>query len=227
MRRSPLLAVLLTLAASPAFAQDDDDMESVSLKGGSRISLQGGGRFAFNNTFYDSYYGRNPGLERAPRSLGAPLGIATFAYSATDSIEVGIDLFGSLQQLELTGQPRLTAASYGAMVGLRYQGWVDLGPHGTVPFLSTLTGPLLASTRFEGQKARETLVQAWALGAGATMRLTPRWGLCAEYRFMFARAFVGQSDQRFSTFNLGGNWLSLGVTYTFPKEPSSPFERPF
>ncbi|MDY7227907.1 hypothetical protein [Hyalangium rubrum] len=226
MPRGSFLSLLFTLAASTALAQDEDGS---ALKGGSRISVQVGGRFAFNNTFYDSYYARpeNAGVARAAPSRFGPLVVGTFAYSITDSLELGIDLFGTLQQFDLTNQPRLTTTSYGALLGMRYQAWWDLGPHGTVPFLGVLTGPMLASTKFDGGKVRETLSQTWAVATGATLRLSPTWGLCVEYRHVFARAAVGQPDQRFSSLNAGGSWVSLGVTYNFPHQPSNPLERPF
>jgi hypothetical protein len=201
----------------------------MSLEGGSRISLQGGWRYAHNDTFYSGYYSKpeNAGVEPAAFIRGGPMVTATFAYSLKDSMEIGIDLFGTTQKMELTGLPRLTTASYGALIGLRYQTWLDLGPHGTVPFLGVLTGPLVAAAAFEGQKARETISQAWAGAAGATMMLTPEWGLCLEYRFVLARGGVGTPEQRLGSFNAGGNWLGLGITYAFAKQPTSPFDRPF
>jgi hypothetical protein len=227
MRRSYLLTLLVTLAASIAAAQDDS--VAPALDGVGRISLQGGWRFVSNSTFYESYYSRpeNAALERAPASNGGPLVAGSFAYGVTDLVEVGIDLFATAERLQLTGQPRLTTAAYGALLGLRFQGWLDIGPEGLVPFLGILTGPLLASAAFEGQPVRETLSQAWVGAMGATLRLTPTWGICAEYRLVFARGAVGRPEQRFGSFNAGGNWFALGVTYTFPREPSNPLDGPF
>lgn len=224
MRPSPLLTLLATLAALTASAQG-----GVSLEGGSRISVQGGWRYVRNATFYDTYYSLlgNEGLERAPQSHGGPLGVGTFAYSITDLIEVGIDLFALGEQPQLTGQPALTTWAYGALLGLRFQRWLDLGPQGTVPFLAVLTGPLLATATFKGDPPRETLSQAWALGAGATMHLTPQWGLTLEFRQVFARGAVGQKTERFGSFNAGGSWLTLGVNYSFPPDPGPATRSPF
>jgi hypothetical protein len=228
MRRSELLPLLLLLVAPAALAQDDSS--EASLEGGSRISFQGGWRMVQNNTFLDRYYSRpeNVGLERASVTRGGIVGAATFAYSIKDAAEIGIDLFAHTQKLQLTNQPSLTTASYGALIGLRSQTWLDLGPYGTVPSVGILTGPFVAAAAFDGQKARETLLQAWALTAGATMRLTPRWGVCLEYRFVLARGAVGTPEQRLGSFNAGGSWLTLGVTYTFAREVSAnPLSRPF
>ena len=209
MRRSELLPLLILLVASTASAQDDS---GTALEGGSRISVQGGWRYALNNTFYDNYYSQpgNVGLERASATRGGPMAAATFAYSIKDSVEMGIDLFATTQKMSLTNQPQLTTASYGALLGMRTQTWLDVGPHGTVPFVGLLTGPFVAAAAFEGQKARETLMQAWAIVAGGTMRLTPQWGVCLEYRFVLARGAVGTPEQRLGSFNEPAFKNSLG-----------------
>jgi opacity protein-like surface antigen len=227
MRRSELLPLFVLLAATTASAQDD--ASGMALEGGSRISIQGGWRYALNDTFYNNYYTQpgNVGLERAATPRGGVLGVATFAYSIKDSLEMGIDLFATTQKMSLTNQPSLKTASYGALLGMRTQTSLDLGPYGTVPFIGLMTGPFVAAAAFEGQKARETLMQAWALTAGATTRLTPQWGLCLEYRFVLARGGVGTPEQRLGSFNAGGSWLTVGVTYTFPREPTNPMSHPF
>jgi hypothetical protein len=224
MRPSPLLTLLVTLAALTASAQDSGP----SLEGGSRISVQGGWRYVSNGTFYDTYYAlpENAGLEQALRSHGGPLVVGSFAYSITDLVEVGIDLFGLVERPQLTGQLPLTTWAYGALLGLRFQGWLDLGPEGTVPFLGILTGPMLATATFQGKPPRETLSQAWAGAAGATMRLTPQWGLTVEFRQVFARGAVGLKDEKFGSFNAGGSWLTVGVNYSFPPDPG-PSRTPF
>jgi hypothetical protein len=225
MRPSPLLTLLATLAAFTASAQGGGP----SLEGGSRISVQGGWRYASNSTFYDNFYSQpgNESLERAPQSHGGPLVVGSFAYSITDLIEVGIDLFGLVERPQLTGQPQLTTLAYGALLGLRFQGWLDLGPEGTVPFLGILSGPMLASATFQGQPPRETLSQAWAGAAGATLRFSPHWGLTVEFRQVFARGAVGRTDQRFGSFNAGGSWLTIGVNYSFPPDPGPSVRAPF
>jgi hypothetical protein len=216
MRRALVLAA--GLCAPAAFA----DGEGPLLEDVGRITVQGGWRLVANNTFYDRYEARpeNGGLEPSPRSKGSPIGLATFAYGITDYLELGIDLFGTRERLQLTGQPRLTTISYGALLGLRLQGGLDVGSEGLVPFVGVLTGPLLASAGFEGQPAKETLTQAWGVTAGATLRLTPHWGLTAEYRLVWARGAVEAPGRYFGTFNAGGSWFGLGITYTFPPEPS-------
>ncbi len=225
MRPSPLLTLVATLAALTASAQDG----APSLEGVGRISIQGGWRYAANTTFYDHFYSlpESQGLVRASPSRGGPLAVGSFAYGISDLVEIGIDLFAHGQRLQLTGQPQLTTVGYGAMVGLRFRSWLDIGPDGMVPFLGLLTGPMLAAAAFEGQPIRETFSQAWAGTVGATFRLNPTWGISAEFRQVFARGAVGRIDQNFGSFNAGGSWLTVGVNYTFPKDFGPASRAPF
>ncbi|MFY2559511.1 outer membrane beta-barrel protein [Corallococcus terminator] len=229
-RLPPLLALLF---AAPAFAQEDDgDSVPSSMDGVGRITVQAGWRVTSNETFYESWYGApaNAGLSRARKTAGGPFGVATFAYSLSDLLELGIDVFGTGSRLYVTepgleGQApferRIDTLAYGAMLGLRFQTVLpEVGPYGLVPFLGLSTGPTLISSEREGEAVREKTTQAWAGVLGATWRLSPRWGLTAEYRFMFLRGPVGPEAAKLGSFNIGGNWMSLGVTYTFPPEPS-------
>ncbi|WP_375759241.1 hypothetical protein [Corallococcus exercitus] len=236
LRRLPLL---LALAAAPVLAQDEDsggENAPTNLDGVGRITVQAGYRLTSNGTLYDSWYGaKGPGegLTRAPESTGAPFGAATFAYAMSDLVEVGIDLFGTAQTLRLT-EPgddgsvsrKVSSVSYGVLIGLRFQGVLDVGPQGLVPFAGLLTGPTVISSTREGSALQEKVTQAWVGSLGATLRLSARWGITAEYRFTFLRGPVESPDAAkwpgpFS-FSHGGNWFALGVTYTFPPDPSRP-----
>lgn len=218
MYRSLFLSVAL-LSAPAALAQEDD--VNTTLEGVGRLTIQSGWRLTSNNTFYEGYYGPNAGLARGPTSPGGPLVVGSFAYGITDSLELGIDLFATGERLRLTDQPMLSTLTYGALVGLRFQTVLDLGPQGLIPFVGVLTGPTLAFSQFEGQPAQEIMTQAWAGTVGATMRLSERWGLTGEYRLSFVRGPVGAlGGRKFGSFNGGGNWFALGVTYVWPPEPS-------
>ncbi|WP_224240932.1 hypothetical protein [Hyalangium gracile] len=223
MRPSLLLTLIATFTAVTASAQDG----APALDGVGRISIQGGWRLVTNSTFYDRYYSQRPELERGPGSHGGPLVAGTFAYGMSELVELGIDLFVTGERLRLTDKPRLTTGAYGALLGLRFRGWLDIGPDGVVPFLGLLTGPLLAVAAFEGQPARETFSQAWAGTVGATFRLNPTWGISAEYRIVFARGAVGQQAENLGSFNAGGSWFSLGVNYTFPRDAGPSSRVPF
>ncbi|MCY1078978.1 hypothetical protein [Archangium lansingense] len=225
MRRLALLAVLF--AAGSAFAQDE---ELSPLNGVGRISVEAGWRHSSNGTFYDSFYAlpAYQGVQRSPESPGGPFLAGSFAYAVTDFIELGIDLFATGEQLQLTGAPTLTNITYGALVGVRFQTLLDiLTPEGVVPFIGLQTGPTLAYSTAEGVGSRELFTQAWAGTVGATFRFSAQWGLTAEYRLAFARGqSVFNNKPEFkglASYNAGGSWFALGVTYFFASDPIRPF----
>lgn len=225
MRRLLPLAVLL--ATGSASAQDE---ELLPLNGVGRISVQAGWRHSSNGTFYDSFYAlpAYQGVQRAPESPGGPFLAGSFAYSVTEFFELGIDLYATGEQLRLTGAPTITNVTYGALVGLRLQTLLDiLTPEGVVPFVGLQTGPSLAYSTAEGVGSRELFTQAWAGTVGATLRFSAQWGLTAEYRLAFARGqsvFNNKPEFRgLASYNAGGNWFALGVTYFFASDPIRPF----
>ncbi|QRO01693.1 hypothetical protein JRI60_23055 [Archangium violaceum] len=228
MRRFALLTALLATAS--ASAQE----EPMQLDGVGRISVQAGWRLTSNDTFYDSFYALPDyrGLENPARSSpGGPFLAGSFAYAASEFIELGIDLFATGEQLRLTGAPTLTNVTYGALVGVRFQTLLDfLTPEGVVPFIGIQSGPTLAYSLAEGVGRREVLTQAWVGSVGATFRFSSHWGLTAEYRLAFARgqsAFNTQAAFKdLASYNAGGNWFALGVTYLFSPEPDRPFSSP-
>ena len=235
LRRS--LPLLTLLAAAPAFAQEPEEVEEevpTSLDGVGRITVQGGWRLTSNETLYASWYGRseNAGLARAREVSGGPLAVGSFAYAMSDLVELGVDLFVTGGRLYLnepeTGERRIDVLSYGALIGLRFQTVLpEVGPYGLVPFAGFLTGPALISSKRQGEALQESTTQAWVGPLGAPWRLSPRWGVTAEYRLAFLRGPVGAPDParnnaRIGSFSVGGNWFALGVTYSFPPEPSRP-----
>ncbi len=213
--RSVLL--LVTLTASVAFAQYDEDEGPPKLEGTSRISVLGGWRYAPNFTFYNNYYfdQDNRNLQRSRGSIGGPLLTGSFAYSVTELIEVGIDLFATYERMELTNKPGLNAVTYGALVGLRFQKRFEIGPAGLIPSLGILAGPHIAAAFFDGGRSVENGGTGFGLTAGATLRLDPTWGVCFELRQIFAR---GEAED-VGFYNAGGSWLAVGVTYILPWEP--------
>jgi hypothetical protein len=230
MRRLVLLSVLL--AAASASAQGYEE-ELAPLNGVGRVSIQGGWRLSSNGTFYDSFYALPDyqGVARAPASPGGPFLAGSFGYAVTDAIELGIDLFATGEQLKLTGAPTLTNVTYGALVGLRFQTLLDfLTPEGVVPFVGFQTGPTLVYSQAEGVGKRELFTQAWAGTVGATFRFSAHWGFTAEYRLAFARgqsAFENRPElKNLASFNGGGNWFALGVTYMLAPDPIRPFSSP-
>jgi hypothetical protein len=239
MRGFVLLALLF--AAATASAQEESE-ELVPLNGVGRITVQGGVRLSSNTTFFDSFYAL-PGFECSQgcsrETPAGPFATATFGYSVTDFIEVGIDLFYTHQQLRLTNAPIHTNITYGALLGLRLQGLLEiLTPQGVVPFIGLETGPSLSYSLVEGVGRRESIVQPWVGTVGATVRLSAHWALTAEYRLAFARgqspyqnklppSGVGESPYKnLASYNAGGNWFALGVTYLLAPDPVRTFSMP-
>ncbi|WP_224366045.1 hypothetical protein [Hyalangium versicolor] len=226
MRR--VIPLLVTLMTSMASAQDDtegaipdgysdEDYEREAakrLEGTSRVSIIGGWRYAPNFTFYDNYYFKrdNRALERSRGAIGGPLLTGTFAYSVTELIEVGIDLFTTYERMELTNKPGLNAVTFGALVGLRFQKRLELGNRVVIPSVGALFGPIVAASYFDGGQSVERGQQALGFTGGATLKLSKQWGLCFELRYLFASGDV----KDVGPFNAGGTWLGVGMTYSFP-----------
>lgn len=225
MSHGSLLILLVTLGATTASAQYDEEKLSPELEGSSRFSLQTGWRYASNERFFDEYYSQeeNRNLNQAGGAIGGPLLTATFAYSISNLIELGIDLFATYERMRLTGQPGLNAVTYGALVGLRFQRRLEIGPEGLIPSVGVLMGPLLAASYFDGGRAVENLNQSFGTAVGATLRLNPKWGVCFEYRLIFAR---GEAEN-IGLYNAAGHWFSVGMTYAFPSEEYRPLSRHF
>jgi opacity protein-like surface antigen len=218
MRR--LLLLVLLFSAVGASAQDSGPS---ALDQTSRITVHGGWRLTSNETFYEGYYTLpgNEGLQRAPASPGGPFLGATFGYSATELVEVGIDVFATGERLQLTGTPPITTVTYGAMVGLRFQALLDvLTRNGVVPFVGIQSGPVLAFSTVEGVGVKEAFNQGWAGTVGVNFRLSAHWGIAADYRLVFARGgnpFAGRPGlTSLGSYNAGGSWFSLGVSFYFP-----------
>ena len=222
MRRCLLLA--LSLLSTSALAADD----LPTLDGAGRITIEAGWRLTTNQTFYDSFYAfpDYQGLSRAALSPGGPYLAGSFGYGVTQNIELGIDLFTTGEQLHLTNAPTLTNITYGALVGVRFQTALDvLAANGLVPFIGLSTGPTLSYSSAEGVGKRELSTQCFVGMVGATLRLSAQWGITAEYRLAFARgqaAFLNQDAFKgLASFNAGGNWIALGVTYLIAPSPNT------
>src|SRR6218665_405481 len=233
-RRLALLALLFT--AGEVSAQEEG---IVPLNGVGRISVEGGWRLSSNQTFYDSFYAL-PGYlcsqDCARGSPGGPFLAGSFGYSFMENIELSIDLFATGEQLKLTNAATLSNYTYGALVGLRFQTLLEvLTPQGVVPFVGLETGPTLVFSEAKDVGRKELLQQPWVGTVGATFRLSPRWGVTAEYRLAFARGQRPYNERKppdgvdenaykgLASYNAGGNWFAVGITYMFPPDPIRPF----
>ncbi|MDY7232146.1 hypothetical protein [Hyalangium rubrum] len=238
MSRNRLFLLLLHLVALPAFAEDkesseyedaseyeEEEAKNPSLEGSRRFSLQTGWRYTPNTRFFDNFYARqeNRGLTRAGGALGGPLLAGTFAYSPQNWLEVGFDLFFTYERMQLTKKPGLNAITFGAILGLRLQRRLELGSKEFIPFVGALVGPTFAGAYFDGGQSVENFAHAFGATAGGTLRLSSKWGLCVEYRLTYAK---GQAE-RLGTYDAGGSWLAVGLTYVFPTAQDRPLSRNF
>ncbi|MFZ5471771.1 MAG: hypothetical protein ACOZIN_20270 [Myxococcota bacterium] len=201
------VAALLLPAAAGAQAR--------RMEGVGRITAYPGWRLTPNDYFYDSASRAGHDPERP--SLGGPQVTGSFAYAATDEIEVGIDLFGGAETLRLSGMEPIGSTTYGGLIGVRLQK-PGLFFDALVPSFGVHTGPalILVSSR-SLERPHEVLTTAYAATAGFTVRLGERWGLSLEYKLLLARGMV----PHISGVNGGGHWLSVGFTTYFPSEPGS------
>ncbi len=93
-----------------------------------------------------------------------------------------------------------------------------------------IAGPTLAYSQGQGVGRKEVFTQTWAGTVGATFRFSAHWGLTAEYRLAFVRgqsAFnTNPAFKDLASYNAGGNWFALGLTYMLAPDPSRPFTPP-
>ncbi|QRK12832.1 hypothetical protein JQX13_24035 [Archangium violaceum] len=225
MCRNPLLLLLVLLTASTASAEYDEEEPPPMLESSSRFSLQTGWRYTPNTRFYDDYYSQpgNRNLERSGDAIGGPLLAATFAYSPMEWLELGADLFATYERMQLTRQPGLNAMTFGALVGLRFQKLLEIGPEGLVPSVGALMGPLFAASFFDGGGSVENTSMTIGGTVGATLRLSEKWGIVFEYRLLFAKGVAEEGG----VYDAVGNWFSVGMTYQLPSVPDRPMRKLF
>lgn len=207
-----LFGLLAALAACSASA------EAGSVKGQGRIALLGGWRLTPNDHFRGAAAASGFALVRS--SPGGPQATGAFAYAATSSIEVAIDLFAGYEELALEQAGELSSITYGGLLGVRFL-WPDALAEGLVPHLGLHAGPALVLTSNPALGATEVFTTGYAVSAGIGWRLGERLGVAAEYKLLLARGQVAGVG----SINGGGQWLSLGIVFFFP--PDEPGSEPF
>jgi opacity protein-like surface antigen len=185
-----------------------------SLDGMGRISLLPGWRYTPNDYFAGS--ASRAGFPVVGKSSGGgPQMTASFGYMTSDTVEVGIDLFGGYQALKLRDLGGLNSVSYGALVQARAV--FEVG--NLLPYLGAGLGPVFALvTENGGQDTTEKLVTGYSLGGGASYRLTERFALSLDARWLLARGVV----PGIGGINSGGLFAGMGLTWFLPGEPMRP-----
>lgn len=211
MKRAVLLITLLWASAASAGP----------LEGQGRVTLLGGWRITPNAAFYQRA-AQTFGLTQSG-GAGGPMLSATFAYSASDLFELGIDLFGSGERMTFTEANRFTTVTYGGWISLRMQLLAgSVGPvERLIPFIGAQGGPtLVLATGGPQSTFQEVFGQGYAATVGVT-GLSGKFGFTLEAKYVFAWG----SAAPVGTFSAGGIWAGLGFTWGFPpsgSEPSSP-----
>jgi hypothetical protein len=200
------LAAVATLLSCGARAQ--------SLEGMGRITVHPGWRYTPNDAFRTS--AAQAGHPLARPSRGGPQITGTFAYAATSSIEVTIDLFAGYETLRLEATEALTSVTYGALAGFR--AFALLGDDRWVLHAGLGLGPVLVYTS-GGPLPRPTerLVTGYAAVAGLSYRIGDAISVSGDARWLLARGLVSE----IGGINGGGAWAGLGLTWWIPSEPSS------
>ena len=183
-----------------------------SQEGAGRISILPGWRYTPNDAFAASAAAAGHPLT-APSRGGLQL-TGVFAYAASASIEVAIDLFAGWETLRLEAAEPVTSVTYGALAGFRFYALWD---ERWVPNFGLGLGPVLVYTS-GGPAARvtERVVTGYAAIAGVAYRLDPGLSLSAEARWLLARGAVPEVGG----VNGGGLWAGVGLTWWFAPDPS-------
>lgn len=202
------------LTVASAQAQVRSQGPSAILEGQPRVTVMGGWHLTVNDTFAKGAELLGHPLERP--SPGGPQGVAIFGYGVTSYLEVAIDLFISYEQFKLLDYEPINAVAYGALLGVRLH-QIDLLFKGFDPSIGISIGPALGFINSGSLETTETFSTAYAAHVGLGYRLSPRWAIQFEYRFMIARAAVADLP----SLSVGGNAFSLGVSFFFPQEKTS------
>jgi hypothetical protein len=183
-----------------------------SLEGAGRISVLPGWRYTPNDTFAASAAATDHPLTR-PSPGGLQL-TGVFAYAASASIEVAIDLFAGWETLRLEAAEPVTSVTYGALAGFRFYALWD---ERWAPNIGLGLGPVLVYTS-GGPAARTTerVVTGYAAIAGLAYRLDPGLSVSAEARWLLARGALPEVGG----VNGGGLWAGVGLTWWFAPDPS-------
>lgn len=190
----------LLLASTTAFAQ----------AGLGRVSLHAGYRYTPNDFFLNSARGQGYLVRQSP---GGPQFTGTFAYAATDSLELAIDLFAGYEALRVEGYDSIQSVSYGALVGGRlFHRFGAFTPNlgiGIGPTLVNVSGGPLGVPN-------ERVITGYAAVGGVNYRLGDTFGLGLDVRVLLGRGRLSEVGG----INAGGIWAGLGATWFIPPDVS-------
>ncbi len=208
VRRGVALALVLASAQASAVEPWDTGIDGVG-----RISVSGGWKLAGQDWFFRQ--SADQGHPTVTRGIGGPQGFASFGYGAIRWLEVSIDLFMGHDRFEIGGFNPINILTYGALVGARAT-FMDFLFPGFAPYVGVSLGPVLGYVwTGASNETFERLITGVAGVAGLSYRVTERFALFVDYRFLYARGVWVTSG-----LNVGGSFFSLGFTFYFPRSPS-------
>jgi hypothetical protein len=156
------------------------------------------------------------------QSPGGPQGGASFGYGAFSFVEVTVDLLIGYEQWELEGFQPFTSVQYGGMLGARFTK-MDIFFKGFAPYAGVQFGPILSSVTSNSAPQGEKLLGGIAVNGGFNWKLSDRFGVSLDVRWLFARHYVNAVDVG---CNVGGLWASVGFTIFFPPAPKQDLDVP-
>jgi hypothetical protein len=106
--------------------------------------------------------------------------------------------------------------TYGALIGVHVQqSWRPTWwKPGMVTYLGLFIGPAVVDLSPPAQPLSESVTNAYAAGAGTMWRLSERFGLALDAKWIWARGAL----PNVGGVNAGGLWVGLGVVWLFPRE---------
>jgi hypothetical protein len=184
------------------------------VNGAGRVSVGGGFRWVPNWWFKDRAAAL--GLSVAPGLDGGAQGTASFGYGVTSLFELSVDLILGYHSLALSYSDHdepVNSLSAGALLGPRLVG-TDVLFKGLMPWLGVQVGPLLSNIATRVVMVPEKVVLALSASAGLNWKVSDRYGVGLEARYVMARNNLPD----IAGINVGGVWFSATFTLFFPPQ---------
>lgn len=208
-----VVAVLVLTSPVTARAQ------SQSIDGWGRATVMGGYRWVPN--WYFASKAAAAGQPYTSPLQGGPQGVLSFGYGATEWLEVSVDLFAASHAFTVDGLEPFTSFSYGAGLGARLMKTNVLFP-GFTPYVGIALGPVLSDLFSSSLQVPERLLGGYLAVGGFHWKVADRWAITFDVRYLYARSVVPD----IGGINVGGVFVSLGVSMFFPPAPKRDLEVP-
>ncbi len=193
------------LASAPVSAA------GLGVEGMGRVSVTAGYKWTPNWYFEGKAAAAGYPLESRTPGLG---GSASFGYGVSSWLEVAIDLLGGWETFTLAGHQPFSSVIYGGLLGARVTVF-DAPFRGLVPHFGVQAGPTVAQITSITAPSAERVLLTYSVNAGLSYRLTERFAITADVRWVYARVQAAN----ISGANIGGVFFTIGATVYFPGSP--------